>query len=280
MLLTWISSGCSGGEKLHELETLRLTGVLVRLGICYFFASLIYLALGPTKKTIAVIVTILVIYTAILVFFNGFCLSEDNIIAVIDRSVIGCEHMYHKRIGDSVRICFDPEGLLSKLPGIAHVLIGMLCGNIIMKEKKDLWKVVAKLSLIGGTLVILGFFFNPMIPINKNLWTPSFVFATCGGASMTLAILLWMLDIRKIKARWFVSPMCVFGMNPLVLYCFSYLLEEFVWKITISGQCFPDWFSMLFGGNEIGSLLYSLFLVLICLIVGLPLYLKRIVIKL
>lgn len=149
-----------------------------------------------------------------------------------------------------------------------------------MREKNDLWKVVAKLSLIGGALVILGFFLNPIIPINKNLWTPSFVFATCGGASLTLAILLWMLDIRKIKAKWFVSPMCVFGMNPLVLYCFSYLLEEFVWEITISGQCFPDWFSMLFGGNEIGSLLYSLFLVLICMIVGLPLYMKRIVIKL
>ncbi|MDE5871943.1 MAG: heparan-alpha-glucosaminide N-acetyltransferase domain-containing protein, partial [Muribaculaceae bacterium] len=272
ILLTWIARGFSGVEKLLEFETLRLTGVLVRLGICYFFASLIYLALGPSRKTIAVIVGILVVYAAILVIFNGFSLSEDNIIAVIDRSIIGCEHMYHKRLGNDVRICFDPEGLLSNLPGIAHVLIGMLCGNIIMKGKQDLWKVIARLSLIGGALIILGFFFNPMIPINKNLWTPSFVFATCGGAAMTLAILLWMLDIRKMKAGLFVKPMCVFGMNPLILYCFSYLLEEFVWKIEINGMCFPDWFSMLFGGNEFGSLAYSLFLVLICRAVGLPRY--------
>ncbi|MDE6548758.1 MAG: heparan-alpha-glucosaminide N-acetyltransferase domain-containing protein [Muribaculaceae bacterium] len=279
ILLTWIARGISGVENLLEFDTLRLTGVLVRLGVCYMFASLIYLALGPGKKIICVIGCILVIYTLILIIFDGFKLSEENIIARIDRWAIGCEHMYHKRVGDT-RICFDPEGLLSNLPGIAHVLIGMLCGNLIMKGKGDLWKTVAKLSLIGGALIILGFFFNPMIPINKNLWTPSFVFATCGGAATTLAILLWMLDIRKLRVPWLVKPACVFGLNPLVLYCFSYLLEEFVWKVIINGQCFPDWFSMLFGGNEFGSLAYSIFLVLVCLAVGLPLYLKKIVIKL
>ncbi len=280
ILLTWIARGIHGVEKLLDFDTLRLTGVLVRLGICYIFAALIYLYMGPTKKLILTIAVILIGYAAILVCFNGFSLSEDNIIARIDQAVIGCEHMYHKRIGNEVRICFDPEGLLSNLPGIAHVLIGMLCGNIILREKADLWKVVAKLSLVGGGLIILGFFLNPMIPINKNLWTPSFVFATCGGASMTLAILLWLLDIRKARVNWFVRPMCVFGLNPLVLYCFSYLLEEFVWDITIKGQCFPDWFSALFGGNEFGSLAYSLFLVVVCWAVGLPLYLKKIVIKL
>ncbi len=279
ILLTWIARGISGVEHLLEFETLRLTGVLVRLGVCYMFASLIYIALGPGEKIIWTIGAILVAYALILIIFDGFQLSEENIIARIDRSLIGCEHMYHKRVGDT-RICFDPEGLLSNLPGIAHVLIGMLCGNIIMKGKSELWKVVAKLSLIGGALIILGFFLNPMIPINKNLWTPSFVFATCGGASMMLAILLWMLDIRKFKANWFVKPMSVFGLNPLVLYCFSYLLEEFIWDINIGQQSFPDWFSMLCGGNEFGSLAYSLFLVVICLAVGLPLYLKKIVIKL
>ncbi|MDE5793493.1 MAG: heparan-alpha-glucosaminide N-acetyltransferase domain-containing protein [Muribaculaceae bacterium] len=279
ILLTWIARGSHGVEKLMEFETLRLTGVLVRLGVCYMFASLIYIALGPGKKTICTIAGILIAYTAILIIFDGFQLSEDNIIAKIDRSIIGCEHMYHKRVGDT-RICFDPEGLLSNLPGIAHVLIGMLCGNIIIKGKSDLWRVVAKLSLIGGGLIILGFFFNPMIPINKNLWTPSFVFATCGGAAATLAILLWMLDIRKKKIGWFVKPMCVFGLNPLVLYCFSYLLEEFIGKIEISGLSFPSWFSMICGGNEFGSLAYSLFLVVVCLAVGWPLYVKKIVIKL
>ncbi len=280
ILLTWIARGFHGVEKLLEFDTLRLTGVLVRLGICYAFAAVIYIYMGPSKRLIATIVAILVAYAAILVFFNGFCLSEDNVIARIDQSIIGCEHMYHKRIGNDVRICFDPEGLLSNLPGIAHVLIGMLCGNVVMKGKEDLWRVVAKLALVGGALIILGFFLNPMIPINKNLWTPSFVFATCGGAAMTLAILLWMLDIRKIKAPWLVKPACVFGLNPLVLYCFSYLLEEFVWIIKIGGVDFPSWFSMLFGGNEFGSLAYSLFLVLICWLVGLPLYLKKIILKL
>ena len=280
ILLTWIARGIHGVEKLLDFETLRLTGVLVRLGICYAFAALIYIYMGPSKTLIATITAILVAYTAILVLFNGFCLSEDNIIARIDQAVIGCDHMYHKRLGNDVRICFDPEGLLSNLPGIAHVLIGMLCGNVIMKGKADLWKVVARLSLVSGGLIILGFFLNPLVPINKNLWTPSFVFATCGGAAMTLSILIWMLDIRRIQAPWLVKPSCVFGLNPLILYCFSYLLEEFVWTVRIGNEDFPSWFSMLFGGNEIGSLAYSIFLVAVCWLIGLPLYLKKIIIKL
>ena len=280
ILLTWIARGINGVEYLLEFKTLRLTGVLVRLGICYIFASLIYIWMGPTKKLISTITVILVAYAAILIAFDGFSMSEDNVIARIDRAVIGCEHMYHKHIADGLRICFDPEGLLSNLPGIAHVLIGMLCGDIIMKGHSDLWKAVARLALLGGALMILGFLLNPIIPINKNLWTPSFVFATCGGASTTLAILLWMLDIRKMSVPWLVRPACVFGLNPLVLYCFSYLLESAVWAFQIDGRDFPSWFSMLFGGNEFGSLAYSLFFVAICWLVGLPLYLKNKVIKL
>ena len=279
IILTWIGRGLSGVEKLLEFETLRFTGVLVRLGICYMLASLIYIALRPGKRMIACIALILIGYAAVLFLFNGFELSEQNVISVIDRAVIGPDHMYHKRVGDT-RICFDPEGLLSNLPGIAHVLIGMLCGNLIMTERKRIWEMTAKLSLAGGALIIMGFFLNPIIPINKNLWTPSYVFATCGGAAAMLAILVWLLDIKKSRPRWFTEPMCVFGTNPLVLYCFSYLLEEGIREVTVAGTPFPEWFSILCGGNEIGSLCFSLLLVAICLAVGTPLYLKRIVIKL
>ncbi|MBO5445600.1 MAG: DUF1624 domain-containing protein [Muribaculaceae bacterium] len=279
ILLTWIGRGFQGVEKLLEFETLRYTGVLVRLGICYMMASLLYIALGPGKRLAGCIVLILLTYLIILLLFNGFELSENNVISVIDRAVIGPDHMYHKRVGDT-RICFDPEGLLSNLPGIAHVLIGMLCGNLILKGKSDLWKTVAKLSLAGGAMIMVGFFLNPMIPINKNLWTPSFVFATCGGAASLLALLLWMLDIKKFKSRPLTEPMCVFGTNPLVLYCLSYLLEEGIREVMIGETPFPTWFSCLFGGNEIGSLCYSLFLVAVCLATGYPLYRKHIIIKL
>lgn len=279
ILLTWVARGFQGVEKLLEFETLRYTGVLVRLGICYIFASLLYIAFGPGKRLAGCIIGILIIYAIILFAFNGLELSESNIISIIDRSVIGPDHMYHKKVGD-VRICFDPEGLLSNLPCIAHLMIGMLCGNLIIKGKNDLWITVAKLSLAGGAMIIIGFFLNPMIPINKNLWTPSFVFATCGGAAMMLALLLWMLDIQHYKMQWFTNPMCVFGINPLVLYCLSYLLEEGIREVSISGTPFPEWFSLLCGGNEFGSLNYSLFLVAVCFVAGYPLYRKNIIIKL
>lgn len=279
ILLTWIARGISGVENLLDFPHLRLTGVLVRLGICYLLASLIFIYVRRRSALIQCIFWILVIYTAILFIFDGFVLSEDNIISVIDRALLGSDHLYHKRVGD-IRICFDPEGLLSNLPGIAHVLIGMMCGEIIAKGKSDLWKTVARLSLAGGFMIIMGFFLNPLIPINKNLWTPSFVFATCGGACSALAILLWLLDIRKHRPCWFVKPACVFGTNPLVLYCFSYLLEEGIWDLSVGGTPFPHWFSLLFGGQEFGALCYSLFLVLVCFCVGWPLYRRHIIIKL
>lgn len=279
ILLTWICRGFSGMQRLLEFDTLRYTGVLVRLGICYMFAMIIYVWLDTRKRILWCIAIMLIAYTALLFTFNGFALSEDNIISVIDRAIIGPDHMYHKKVGD-IRICFDPEGLLSNIPGIAHVLIGIICGRIIMNNKNDKWQTVAKLSVAGGVMVMLGFFLNPIVPINKNLWTPSFVFATCGGASSMLATLLWMLDIRKWQPAWLVKPMCVFGLNPLVLYCFSYILEEGIRKIRIGDLAFPEWFSMLFGGNEFGSLMFSLFLVAVCFLVGLPLYLKKIIIKL
>lgn len=279
ILLTWIGRGFSDIRNLLDFETLRYTGVLVRLGVCYMFATLICIWFDSKRTMIWIISVILALYAVILFAFNGFALSEDNIISVIDRYLIGCDHLYHKRVGD-IRICFDPEGLLSNLPGIAHVMIGILAGKTILQNKKDIWKTTAKLSLMGGALIIAGYFLNPVIPVNKNLWTPSFVFATCGGAASMLAILIWLLDIKKKKIFWFVTPMKVFGLNPLVLYCFSYLLEEGIREIHIRSLAFPEWFSSLFGGNEFGSLMFSLFLVLICFLVGLPLYIKKIVIKL
>lgn len=279
ILLTWICRGFSGLEKFVEFDTLRYTGVLVRLGICYMFATILYVVLDTRKRIMWCIAIMLIGYTILLSAFNGYALSEDNIISVIDRAIIGPDHLYHKKVGD-IRICFDPEGLLSNLPGIAHVLIGMLCGRIIMNNKDDMWPTVAKLSVAGGVMIMLGFFMNPILPINKNLWTPSFVFATCGGAAAMLATLLWMLDIRKWHPAWFVKPMCVFGLNPLVLYCFSYILEEGIREIHVGDMAFPEWFSMLFGGNEFGSLMYSIFLVGVCFLVGIPLYTKRIIIKL
>lgn len=279
ILLTWLARGFEGISSLLDFETLRYTGVLVRLGICYMFATLIFVLLDTRKKILWCIAIMLIVYAAILFAFNGFVMSEDNVISVIDRAIIGPDHMYHKHVGDT-RICFDPEGLLSNLPGIAHVLIGMLCGRIILTDKANLWKTTARLSLVGGALIMAGYFLNPIIPINKNLWTPSFVFATCGGASALLAILLWLLDIHRSKLSWLTKPMCVFGLNPLAIYCFSYLLEAGVLEIMIGNQSFAIWFSMLFGGNEVGSLMYSLFLVAVCFLVGLPLYFKKIVIKL
>lgn len=279
ILLTWIAKGITGVENLLDFPHLRLTGVLVRLGICYIFASLIYIYLDNTKSLVRCTAWILILYTTILCIFNGFALSEDNVISVIDRAILGPDHIYHKRVGD-IRICFDPEGLLSNLPGIAHVLIGMLCGNIILKEKDNLWTVTAKLALAGGFMMIAGFFLNPLLPINKNLWSASFVLATCGGASAILAILLWMLDIKKNRPRWFVEPTSVFGTNPLLLYCISYLLEEGLWVVKISGTPFPHWFSICFGGEEIGALCYSLLLTAACFCIGWPLYRRHIIIKL
>lgn len=194
---------------ISNFENLRILGVLQRLALSYGATALIAILIKH-KYIPHVIVSSLLGYFVLLLFGNGFDFSEQNIIAVVDKAVFGINHMYT----DS-GLHFDPEGLLSTIPSIAHVLIGFYAGKMLM-QTKDNYERIRHLFILGAVLTFAGFLLSYGCPINKKIWSPTFVLTTCGLASTLLALLIWAIDIKGHKnwSRFFES----FGVNPLFIY--------------------------------------------------------------
>ena len=290
LALNWfsqLSAGLGAGESFAtaatHFNTIRILGVLQRLALAYGFASLIAI-LFKTKQIVWIIATILVVYFFILLFGNGFEMSEQNIISIIDRNIWGEAHMY-KDWGPNGRVALDPEGLLSTLPSIAHVLIGFLFGQLIVKNKNNHKRV--EIILIWGTvLAFTGLLLQYGCPINKKIWSPTFVLTTTGFAAQLLALLIWIIDINN-KTKWskfFHS----FGVNPLFIYVLAGIIANVFGnlKITNAGQIISlkgYAYSVLlepWAGAYFGSLLYAMLFVALCWLAGYILHKKEIYIKL
>lgn len=263
---------------ISNFENLRILGVLQRLALSYGATALIAILIRH-KYIPHVIVSSLLGYFVLLLFGNGFDFSEQNIIAVVDKAVFGINHMYTDN-----GLHFDPEGLLSTIPSIAHVLIGFYAGKMLM-QTKDNYERIRHLFILGAILTFAGFLLSYGCPINKKLWSPTFVLTTCGLASTLLALLIWIIDIKGHKnwSRFFES----FGVNPLFIYVaaavFSILLgnifmtyagveysvKEFIYKIALQPVL----------GDYFGSFVYAALFVGFNWVIGNVLYKKQIYIK-
>ena len=204
-------------------------------------------------------------------------MSEGNLIAVIDRALFGPTHMYHDYLPDGTRIAFDPEGLLSCLGSIGHVLIGFYAGKLIADNKQDKALIVQRLFILGTIILFAGLLLSYGCPINKKIWSSTFVLTTCGFASLLLALLMWIIDIQGQKGwtLFFES----FGVNPLYLYVQADVLAVLLEFSGISAFIYMDLLRPLFG-NFGGSLAFALFFVLLNWFPGYLLYKRRIYIKL
>jgi predicted acyltransferase len=184
-----------------------------------------------------------------------------------------------------VRIALDPEGLLSTIPSIAHVLIGFLFGKLIV-ENRDNHKRVEKLLIWGTILAFSGLLLQYGCPINKKIWSPTYVLVTTGFAAQLLGLLIWIIDIRK-KEKW-SRFFHAFGVNPLIVYIFAGVLANLVANIGFSYQGeLISIKSFIYGvliqpwaGDYFGSLLYALLFITVCWLFGYILYKKNIYIKL
>ena len=283
-LMRGLAAGESFGMAASHFDTLRILGVLQRLALAYGFAALIAL-LAKDKQLPWIIAILLGGYYLILRFGKGFEMSEENIIAVVDKALWGPAHMYKDTTPEGVRIALDPEGLLSTIPSIAHVLIGFLSGKLIV-ENRDNHTRVEKLLIWGTILAFSGLLLQYGCPINKKIWSPTFVLVTTGFAAQLLGLLIWIIDIHK-KEKW-SRFFHAFGVNPLIVYVFAGVLANLVGNIrfawqgeTISIKSFT--YSVLiqpWAGNYFGSLLYALLFVTVCWLFGYILYKKNIYIKL
>lgn len=278
LLLTMIR-GAVHPEEWHGFGDmfahLRILGVLPRLGICYGLAAVV--ALSVKHKLIPWLIAILFIaYYIILELGNGYAHDSSNILAVVDNIVLGADHTYK---WDTP----DPEGLLSTLPALGHVLIGFCVGKAIM-NLKDLNDKIERLFVIGAVLMLAGVLLAYACPISKKLWTPTFALTTCGIGSTLLALMTWVIDKRHRTGR-ITEFFHVFGVNPLALYVLSdlilipYSIIPFFGKQTLQQVLFKDVFSS-FLPLPWASLLWACICVMTCWVVGLWLYKKKIYIKL
>ena len=230
-----------------DVATVRIMGVLQRLALCYLAAALFHRAVArhdETRRIATALIgagTLLVTYWALLRFVAvpggvaGDLTASGNLGAWLDRAVLGEAHLWRQSA------TWDPEGLLSTLPAIATALTGLAAGTLLLGAAIPARKV-AWLALAGIGATILGSAWGVSFPINKNLWTSSYVLFTSGLASLLLALVYWAVDVRGW--RGWTRPLVVMGTNALTLFVVSGLLVKTLLLIRVDA------------GSETGVTLY------------------------
>ena len=262
-------------KAISNFGYLRISGVLQRLAITYCITALI--AIFVKHKYIVYIITATLIgYFLLLLFGNGFEDSEQNIISIVDRALLGQNHLLPRAI--------DTGGPLATIATACNVLIGFLCAKIITDER-DNSKRMLQLFIVGAILTFAGMLLSYGCPFNKTTWTPTYVLITCGLAATLLSLLIWLIDVKGHK-QWSVFFES-FGVNPLFIYVLASVMStvlsgiRFTYgdkKTNIIDVFYSTVLQPVFG-NHLGSLAYALLLVGFCWIVAHYLYKKKIYIK-
>ncbi len=265
----------------RDYSTLRIMGVLQRIALAYALASFICLSVNRQYLWI-VIAVLLLLYWAALVFFGGaepFSL-EGNAVKKADLALLGAKHMY-KGFG----IPFDPEGLLSTLTASITMIIGYYCGEITSKKSSSGINIL-KLFLIGVASTGLGLLWDMVFPINKPIWSSSYVLYTAGLAMMILSLFYLVADHFKFQ-KW-ATVFTILGTNALFSFFLSGILTRMLIFIKIhSGKTVSTLYTWIFeklcapvAGNFGGSLMFSIITLIIIWLVAFFLYRKKIMIKL
>ena len=281
LFINWFDHAIEG--DLLCFGHLRIWAVMQRIALCYGIVSLFALFCNH-KYTVPVIIGLLVIYSAILIFGNGYAYDADvNILSQADLKLFGYDHIYHKSP-------VDPEGLMGTISSVAHVLLGFYCGLLIRQKETVDQKVIA-LFVVGTVLVIGGYLLSFGLPINKRIWSPSYVLVTCGLASLLQAFLMQMIDGKSDSSLFTIHSSLftihsslitffrVFGVNALALYVSSELLQILLKNIGFSEMVYNGIHAVI-PPLKWASLAYAIYFVLLNYAIGYILYRKKIYIKL
>lgn len=249
------------GWEMNNIAYTRIFGVLQRIALCYGIASLMIYFLKP-KWVIGITLLILVAYKFVLTGFGDLTL-EGNAVLKLDKWLIGEKHLY---MGEGMP--FDPEGLLSTFPAVANVVFGFYAGRYIQQKGKT-YEGLTHLLLAGAIMVFLAYCWDMSFPINKKLWTSSFVLYTVGLDLLILAGVIYIIDFLH-KTRW-TYFFQVFGKNPLFIYLFSEVGVILLWTFSIADQPVYSWlYEHIFRlvGDYWGALLFAIWWMLTCWLVG------------
>ena len=265
----------------RDYSTLRIMGVLQRIALAYGIGALICTTVNRDYLWIVVAVFLL-FYWGLLAAFGGtdpYSL-EGSFALKVDQALLGKNHLY-----TGFGIPFEPEGLLSTVPAICTVIIGYYTGELVGKKSAGV-KTALKLLVVGAALTGLGLLWGKLFPLNKPLWTSSYVLYTSGIAMAVLSLIYWIADVGKFQ-KWGLF-FAVFGTNAL----FSFFLAG-IWtklmlfiklpsdgnKITLYNWLFEKICAPV-AGNMNGSLMFALIQMLLIWSLALVLYRKKIMIRL
>ena len=274
---------------IYRAAHLRYAGVLQRIGVVYMCAALISIRVSR-KQLIGIIAGILIGYWVIMTLvpvpgtgtIGAFVLDQpsNTLAAWSDRVILGSNHIW------ASSKTWDPEGPLSTIPAIATALLGILAGQWITQKQRPLIERVAGLYGIGCVGMVVAEFWHWVFPINKNLWTSSYVLFCAGFACVALATCLWLIDVQGWKG-W-TKPFAIYGLNPLVAFLGSGLMARAIGsliKVNYEGKpvAFQQWSYKVafepFFADKFASLLWALCFVAFWYGVLWILYKRNIVLK-
>lgn len=248
-----------------QFQEVRLLGVLQRIGIVYFLASLTY-TFFSTRVQIGVVISLLLGYWAMmsLIPIPGVGIANfeigTNLAAWVDKVILK-EHVY---AGTKP---WDPEGILSTLPAIAQGILGALIGQLLLNASNAV-QLMKRLLVIGLVLVFLGVIMAVYFPINKSIWTSSYVLYTSGIAILLFNGLYYLADYKKIKKMF--SPLVIWGVNPMIVFFLSGVIPRTLAMIQIESienksvsiglqkYCYTTFLEPLFNTPMNASLVHAL----------------------
>ena len=287
---------------LLSLPHLRIPGVLQRIGLCYLCGGLLYLSIcgkGSTRR-VATLVAAIILLPAIywmlqtLVPVPGYGAGRldqaGTFSAYIDRAVFTTNHLW--AWGGPGQV-WDPEGLLSTMPAIANLLLGILAGEWLRNLAPNATKRrVLGMAITGVLLMLAAVALNPLIPINKKIWTPSFMLLSGGFSLLALALLHMLIDREdqagRARWQWIATPASVFGSNAILAFSLANILSPLLGLIHIHRAggaaigvpgLFFEWFHQFLNPWN-ASLAYGVIFVLVNLAILWPLYQRQIFLRL
>ena len=262
-------------------NNLRVLGVLQRIALAFGIGAFICLIFKGRSLMYALAAT-LIGYWLLMIGFGDLTL-ENNFARTVDLAILGENHIY-----GGYGLPFDPEGLLSTIPSVGTVIMGFLTGRLINDNLQNKEQAVFKLFLFGFPAMLLAYLWHPFFPINKPIWSSSYVLHTGGLAMIILGFCIYLIDIKGWK-KW-TKPFVQFGLNPLFIYALSSIsVKVLIYFMSFSNgeggtmngyqALYEKVFAAIAGNNEYGSFLFAAFYVFMHWVVAWILYKKEIFIK-
>lgn len=272
-------------DPIETFKTVRIPGVLQRIAIVFFTSSVIFLK-NSEKNIFKILIGLLVVYWALMTFVPvpdiGYpnLEKETNLGAWLDRTVLTEAHLWKSAK------TWDPEGILSTIPAIASGLFGVLVGVYLKRKDLDTAFKISWLFSVGFMAIALGLLWDLEFPINKSLWTSSYVLYTGGLATVVLSLSYWIIDVQKYNR--FTTPFVAYGMNAITVFFLSGLIPRTLNLIKMTlpngtetgaqSWLYATWFSPNFSPVN-ASLAWAVVQILFWLVILSILYKKKIFIK-